>query len=189
MAGSHIYLVDWGESSYAGELRILSATSPMTPTQVGQYRRPGINHATVKESFAYLTFSLLPMGGGLEIIDVSNPVSSTLIGSYDTSYWLHNLALNESKVFVSGSSLLAGDGALFEIDVFTPTAPSLVSSYFSPEPGDVVVSEQYVYLTDWLEGFSVLLHSPTHLYLPLLVHNPEGDLGVDRDATPWSGHH
>ncbi len=172
-ADSYLYLidVDVGEIPPISALRIFTLTNPITPTQVGQYNQYDLKHVSVNKSLAYLTFSYLPAGGGLEIVDVSNPTTATFVGRYCSSYWLLEPVLHESKVFVPGLSQMVGIGELFEFDVLTPTVPTLVSTYFTPSPSHVEVDGKYVYLSDTLEGFSVLLNEPNRGYLPLLVSN------------------
>jgi len=85
MQGSFAYLV----SEYDG-LQVIDVSEPVTPTLRGTFAMTTRIRAfsiEVAGDLAYLTYqsdSLIPPTGGLQIIDISDPISPTLRGSFET---------------------------------------------------------------------------------------------------------
>ncbi|MGE3062915.1 MAG: T9SS type A sorting domain-containing protein, partial [bacterium] len=89
---------------------------------------------------------------GLQIIDISNPSSPTLKGSYNTPGY----ALG---VYVSGSYAYVADSydGLQIIDISNPSSPTLKGSYDTPGYAlGVYVSGSYAYVADDSSGLQII---------------------------------
>jgi hypothetical protein len=87
-------------------------------------------------------------GGGLRIIDVSNPSSPTEVGFLDTPGWAYSVAVSGSVAYVAD-----GDGGLRVIDVSDPSNPVELGFYDTPgSPGDIVIEAGYAYVADGGSG-------------------------------------
>ncbi len=113
-----LYLL--GQSNTDPGLFILDATSVMTPTLLGSYPVFGFDMQVVGK-YAYVT------GPNLNIIDISNPISPTLVsssGGYISGY----------RIAVANSIALLADGleGVKIIDVSNPVSPILKSTFHPP---------------------------------------------------------
>jgi len=89
---------------------------------------------------------------GLRIIDITDPASPSLTGTYDTS----DSALG---VFVEGDYAYVADdkSGLHIIDISTPASPTLTGTYnTSGRAKDVAVSGDYAYVADDTSGLAVI---------------------------------
>jgi len=142
--GDYVYL---GEG---GGFTVLDVSVVSSPRQVGSLPLPGpdVSGIAIVGTTAYLV-----NGRGLHVVDLSDPVHPTLLGTCDTtgSAW---------RVHISGSYayLAAGTGGLLVVDVSEPAAPLEVGSYdTSGRASDVHVIGNTAYVADgWGGGLLTL---------------------------------
>ncbi|HEY6021675.1 MAG TPA: hypothetical protein VIY48_17955, partial [Candidatus Paceibacterota bacterium] len=86
---------------------------------------------------------------GLRIIDISNPKSASVVGSYNTSL------TSARAVAVAGKYAYVGDVStgLTILDVSRPNAPQLVGTYPGIDIHNLSLSGRYIYATDNINGF------------------------------------
>ena len=133
---------DWNTS--AGKLQLF----PFATTQIGVVDPPGsADRVAVAGSRAYVVGTGV---GGLQVIDISNPIAPAVIGS---------LALNEaSNVTAAGPRVYVADGT-FGVRIVNATVlpPTIVGSYNSPGFAlDVFVSGTTAYVADHTSGLRVV---------------------------------
>ena len=94
---------------------------------------------TVDGDYAFVTIGFL----GIQIIDISDPHSPTLRGSYETPGWTYNIDVSGNYAYINYWDLADWDGFLI-IDISKPGSPTLAGSYES-NLGDVTVAGNYAY--------------------------------------------
>ena len=92
-------------------------------------------------------------GGGLQIIDISNPAAPTLVGNYDTYG-------NAEDVEIVGNYAYVADGGLLIIDISNRTTPTFVGNYDTYGDAEDVLMEG----VDWQSSISA-----TQPLLPLWI--------------------
>lgn len=152
-------------SSGFGGLRIVDISNPNVPTEISHLTLQGeATHLALAPGRAYVSWHTCNVFaytcvGGLEIIDVSDPVHPSLTGSFaipDGPAW--GLAVAGNYVYVAD-----GRAGLHTIDISDPAHPREVGFYqMQAWPQDLVVLGNYAYVTD-LWGLRILnISDPTH---------------------------
>ena len=119
-----------GDYAYVGEgysLTVLDVSNSAWPTIVG--KTPPLP-AIVRDVYVVGDYAYVAdWSGGLRVIDVSNPVSPTEVGLYDTpgSAYGVTVAGNHAYIADSGSGLRV-------VDVSNPISPTEVGFYDTPGP-------------------------------------------------------
>lgn len=140
-------------------LVILDVSDPSTPRRVGLYEVPaGISSLEAYGTQLYLSDG----GGGLQILDVNEPASIQLLGTY--SGW-GNPA---QAMAVSGRYLYLakGTGWLHALDVNDPTNPIYVTGTCTSPAEDVAVSGKNILVAGGDKGL-VVYELQQDLYPPL----------------------
>jgi hypothetical protein len=132
--GNLAYIVN-----YAYGLKIYDF-SVLPATLTGQVQQGGFpQNLTVFDNFAYIANSTTNPGGGVNVIDVTNPASPQHITDY--SGYQTYIAGKSSTVFATG-----GTGGCLMLDVTDPATPVEASVYPLPSAmWDLTVSGNYVY--------------------------------------------
>jgi hypothetical protein len=154
--GDHVYIA-------SGGLHIVNISTPATPREVGVYNttseasdvavwpRPDL----AGRLYAYVADRL----GGLDIIDVTNPISLTEAGFYEQG-GLGATTLDALSVAVSDTyaAVAGGDSGAYIFDVTNPQSPTLTSRLQTPPTtGDVAVAGEYAYFgTNYYSGHGLV---------------------------------
>ena len=131
-----------------------SATA--APTVIGSI--PGltyVNGMAVKDNYLYLANAT----AGLKIYDITNKVTPSLVGSYDTDG-------NAANIQVIGNVAYLADGAsgLKIFDVSTPASPVLLGSFDTSYASTLVVDGNYAYVVDGSDGLRILdISTPSNI--------------------------
>lgn len=89
---------------------------------------------------------------GLQIIDITNPSSPVLSGSYDTPGYAVNTAISGNKVYVSD-----GYSGLQIININDPKLPVLEGNYDTPNSAlGVNILNGYAYVADHNSGLQII---------------------------------
>jgi len=128
----------------------------MSPTLLGHLNTPGSSlHLDVTGNLAYISYVQNEAKWGLQIIDVSNPISPTLRGNYDlgVAYAEHSLGnvvkVASNRAYVS----LWGKGVQI-IDVSKPISPTLLGHFdTSANVTDIEIVDNLAYIAEqWGAG-------------------------------------
>ena len=140
LQGDYLYV-----ASNNGGLRIISVSTPTSPVEVGYTTAiTPVRSVAVSGDYAYVA------GGNLGVVSVTNPVSPTLVGTYDVQRgWSYNVDVQGNHAYLTQNSLMV-------ISVTMPTSPALVGSVSTFMPYYVDVAGDYAYLADYLEGLQVI---------------------------------
>jgi hypothetical protein len=105
--------------------------------------------------------------GGLQIVDVSNPILPTKRGSYISSYCAWETAVAGNYAYIA--DVASRGGALRIMDISEPANPHLANSWVSPDYpigfSNVSISGKYAYVAPghWSAGLMVLnISNPTN---------------------------
>jgi hypothetical protein len=91
-------------------------------------------------------------GSGLQVIDISDPTSPTLAGSYDTPGNAYDVAISGNYAYVADE----GSG-LQVIDISDPTNPAPIGSYDTLDGAYAVgISGEYAYVAASFSGLQVI---------------------------------
>lgn len=130
---------DW--DTLDGELRL----RPFAASIVGSYDTPGTaSDVVVAGDLAFIADG----ASGLQIVDVTDPTSPVLVGTYATI---------AAHVAVAGDLAFVTNTSLHILDITDPTAPVLVGTFASPGVArDVAVAGDFVYLADGSAGLQIV---------------------------------
>ncbi|KKQ26891.1 MAG: hypothetical protein US42_C0019G0001, partial [Candidatus Magasanikbacteria bacterium GW2011_GWC2_37_14] len=152
-------------SSTPSELLTIAGGNILHTASGDPILKGGIGSDTVYDVYVSGKYAYTGGSSGLQIIDISNPASPSLVGSYTT-------ASSALKVYVSGkyAYVAEGDAGLQIMDISNPASPSLVGTYDAP-PSDsingVYVSGKYAYVSINSYGLQIIdISNPS---LPNLV--------------------
>jgi hypothetical protein len=138
-------------------LQIIDISNKASPTRVGGYDISGYadGGVFVDGNFAYVATSdrdlqINQEQEGLQIIDISNKVSPTRVGGYDTGGYAES-------VFVDGNFAYVADGisGLHIIDISNKASPTRVGRYNSSDYG-VFVDGNFAYVADGRDGLQII---------------------------------
>jgi len=118
---------------------LMLATAQGAWVNVGACDTPGYAYdVAISSSYAYVADS----GSGLQIIDISNPASPSIVGTYNTPGYAYGVAISSSYAYVADGEL-----GLQIIDVSNPASPSIVGTYNTPDYATgVAISGSYAYV-------------------------------------------
>lgn len=145
----------------------MNVSSPTSPAIVGTIDVPGRSFGvTVSGSYAYVASN-----SGLHIVDVSMPISPTIVGSAATG---HDSDGSGRSVELLGNYAYVGGGrpGVQLVDISDPTSPVFVGSASVTPRGTAVratVSGNYVYIADLYWGMQIV---PVHCDKPVAVVLP-----------------
>lgn len=170
-----------GNYIYAGSIGsfiIVDISNKNDPTIIeifGNYSLSSINDIKVIGDYAYIAEGLGEgQGAGFKILDISNPISTTLLGLYKTKY-ATDLALNGQDTYVVN----AGKTASSIIDVSTTSSPSLLGNFYTQSTQSIKIKDNFAYVLDYTEGLKVFNISDTSLPDLNASLEIEGSRGID----------
>jgi hypothetical protein len=131
--GNYAYLL-----SFSG-LQIINIANPAAPQKVGEWKGQGSPHdLSVQGNYAYLMAYIINNDYELQIVDISDRSTPTLVGS---------MVLPRGSIKVSGNYVyFTSAGGVRVIDVTTPSAPQLVASYDEIETENVLLVGSTAYV-------------------------------------------
>lgn len=140
------FLGEWGNS---GKVDIVDVSNPTQPTLLGTYSVPTYSSfadqpsaITVSGSYLFLgVFSANPADPTFKIIDISNPASPTLVGTFAGTE-------SPTAIYVSGryAYITDQDKGFFILDISNPALP-LEIGHYAGSFDEVSVDGSYAYLT------------------------------------------
>jgi hypothetical protein len=146
LSENYIYIA----SSSGSGLKIIDISLPISPTLIGNYGNGrGITDIFVTNNYVYLITGL---SSNLEKISILNPASPSRCAIYNSSSRTINLFVSDSLAYIASLS------GLNIIDISNPSIPSELAkeNIGIAIGGDVFVSGEFAYLTDYNNGFSVI---------------------------------
>lgn len=153
VSGSYAYVSD------GNWLTILNVSDPANPLRVGLYEVAG----GISSLKAYVTKLYVSEGtGGVRILDVSNPASIQLLGTYQG--WgnpAQAMALSGKYLY-----LAKGTGGLHVLDVNDPAKPTYLTGAWTSPAEDVVLMGKYAVVAGADKGLMVY-EVQQRLYPPL----------------------
>ena len=174
-AGGYAYVAD-----YLGGLRVyrsgVSDTSlvGVLPTTLAS----GVLDLAVDAAHgrAYLASST----SGLQVVDISDPASPTLLATLPLTERAFTVAVVDSNtVIVGGKGFSLGGVTL--VDVSTPSAPAPLGHLLLEDPRAIAVKDTVAFVADALQGLvSVAVGTPTN---PTMIGEPSGTGAEDVDLT------
>jgi len=118
-----------------------SLADEMTVTQVGSWGGGYYEDVVVAGNYAYVTVGTT----GIDIIDISNPASPTLVSQYDTSGFAFDVFVDGNFAYVVAD----GSDGLQIIDISNKASPTRVGGYDTfGDARDVFVDGNYIYVAD-----------------------------------------
>jgi len=118
-------------------VEVLNITDPAKPFKVGAVHVDLAGEIVIKEDYAFVT-----NGIGLQILDISNPSSPTIIASYDTPNFAQGLEVDDNYVYIND---LFG---VEVVDISNPRSPHRVAYAKLPQVQDIAVVGDYLYVAD-----------------------------------------
>jgi len=142
--------------------RVWAVEHTVAPILAGSYdlidKGNEINGISVSGDYAYATGT----HKGFQIIDISNPAATSLVGSYGASVGSDNISGSASEMYVSGNYAYIADGGLDIINISNPAAPVLTGSYAtSGGASDVYVQEKYAYVASGKKLLIIDISNPS----------------------------
>jgi hypothetical protein len=159
LAGRYAYVAD----ANAG-LRVVDVADPVNPIEIGAFETPGWV-ADIAVIGHYVCLAEEPivvdenkLGGGLRIVDVSDPANPVEIGFYGP------LDLAKGVTVASHYAYIADGASLRVIDVSNPVHPVQVGyeGNFSEGADKIILADHYAYVRDRRGFWVVDVSDPTH---------------------------
>ncbi len=144
VVGDYAYIAD------SSGLRIINISDPGAPTELGVYYRPALAHEiAVADNYAYVaeypdSDGSQALGGGLRIINVSDPAAPAEVGFYDSPEDPWGVAVAGDYAYIAD-----GVGGLRIVNVSSPVRPTEVGFYDTPgQAFGIALLENYAYVAD-----------------------------------------
>ena len=147
-----IALVTTNGGYLGGGLQVVNLSTPFAPSLQGSIPIFGATDATVVGSYAYVAD-----WNGLSIVNIANPETPTVVGSYHAPY-------NASKVEIQGAFAFVANGSagLLVVNVSDPTHPSLSATFATPTYAEeLALSGHYALVGNGANVKVVDISSPT----------------------------
>ncbi len=148
------------EDTYYSYLRILDVSNISNIVLKSNFTLNEVQDIYVSGNYAYVADS----HQGLKILNISNPSSPSLVGSFNNSADTNG---DSDGVFVSGNYayVVNADAGLQAIDISDPTTPSLSDTYDTTgQAVKVFVSGNYAYIADGESGLQIIdISNPSSL--------------------------
>jgi hypothetical protein len=174
-AGGYAYVAD-----YLGGLRVYrsgvsdSSLVGVLPTPLAA----GVLDLAVDAAHgrAYLASS----AGGLQVVDISDPASPTLLATLLLAERAFTVAVVDSNTVIVGGRGSSFGGATL-VDVSIPSAPAPLGHLLLEDPRAIAVKDTVAFVADALQGVvSVGVGTPTN---PTMIGEPSGIGAEDVDLT------
>jgi hypothetical protein len=156
VSGNYAYVADGS----AG-LQIIDISNPAAPTLVGTYHSLGTSTVTGALDEPVTTWFVAVAGNyayvpdqysNLRIINISNPASPTLAGTYGPMSYPKGIDVVGNYAYVAD-----GPGGLKILNISNPASPTLVGTYDpSNDEDDVVVVGNYAYVAGHEAGLQIV---------------------------------
>jgi hypothetical protein len=148
-----------------GSFLIVDIQNVEEPTITGFVDSVGNGEMAISDDYAYVLNYDEPVG----IIDISNPYSPEIAGSYENND-------NNFDIFISGTYayLASRDVGLRVLDISSPLEPAVIAQYSSPVSdyaGQVFASGNYAYTVSYTSDYNAMIeivgisnpHSPAYV--------------------------
>ncbi|MFH1958338.1 MAG: lamin tail domain-containing protein [bacterium] len=142
VSGNYAYVADYYD------VRVIDVSNPAVPAEAGYYDPGYARGIYISGNYAFVAGS----SSGLRILNISNPLSLSETGSYNTSGTAYG-------VYVSGIYAYVADyrSGLRIIDISNPASPSETGYYDTPGyTYGVSVSGGYAYVADYYDGLKII---------------------------------
>ncbi|PCH78052.1 MAG: hypothetical protein COB96_05810 [Planctomycetota bacterium] len=127
-----------------------NCTDPTSPYNVGFISGPSSIWRDMK-TYGEYAYIVTEGGGGMQIVDLSNPENPTLVKTWGTQYWsnAHNIQIDvgDAKAYACGTNK-----GLRVMDISNPTNPSLWATKSSPYIHDLHVQNGKAHLSEIYDG-------------------------------------
>jgi hypothetical protein len=153
-------------------LLVLDAGHLPTLTLISRYEVQGFMNAVESEyPYVYAPWSSVPSGGGVSIIDVTNPVTPTKAGSYG-GLGCTDVSVLDSYAYLVCPGAFGWEGTVIALDISNPTAPTLDWVHGMQRPQCLAVTNGRIYATGGSpfrqDGLHVLALLNQAVYLPCI---------------------
>jgi hypothetical protein len=195
-AANYAYLTDTLEG-YTGPdgkhaaFRVIDVSDPSEPVAVGAFGLPAYPEKVyVSGNYAYVLAGRRldqEEARGIWVADVSNPISPTVVGFYESRDARDLFVADKFAFLVEWSGLSTDSHRLLVLDISVPTRPIAVGAFDIPSPGDISVTDNCIYLAakelvtfhlvpsaPGTAGFTALGGIPHTSFLPLIMKNDPG---------------
>jgi len=146
-----------------GGLYFIDISNPFEPIQASQIdtQDTWVDDVRFGGSYAYMAYSLYEGGGGLKVIDVSNPRNARVVG-------VLSLSASFASIDISGNYVFAAteDNGMIVVDVSSPSTPRVVGGWHNGYGKTVFCAEGRTYLSCGEEGLRIF--STTNPLFPQL---------------------
>ncbi|MHA1551350.1 MAG: LVIVD repeat-containing protein [Candidatus Heimdallarchaeaceae archaeon] len=158
------YVIDTGTSN---GFVIINITNRNNPEIISSLNCGSSNSLFIKDDIAYITNGL----DGLVIVDVSDPYSPNILGSYNNGGTIHRVVVVENLAYVA-----SGPNGLEIVDVSDPTNPHIINQYGGSYCNALAVDDDVAYIT--------VLNNYLMNVIALNISNPENlvSLGTYQDT-------
>ena len=143
-AGNYAYMLNANMASNFF-LSIIDVSNPSVPNVVSYYNNGEASDIAVSGNYAYIADT-----SGLEILDVTNPSSSSLMGTYDSDLSISSVVVSGNYAYVTNNFNFndINRGYLDIVDITNPSVPRRIGSYTNAGGSgrDVAVAGNYAYI-------------------------------------------
>jgi hypothetical protein len=187
VSGDYACVVGYGDSD--GSLRVVDISNKSNPTSVGSSEPLWADHDVVAAgNYVYVVAN-----GQLEIYDIENPASPTLVGVsgdyYDNVCGRLGIAgIGSSLDLVGDWIYIGGEDDVRIVDVSDPASPVCLGKYEIPYTAQgVTAAGDYIYVANGICGLLILEYVPPQCLITLTSPNGgESYLEGDNHDITWT---
>lgn len=149
VSGNYAFVADWGKGFMAVDI-----SNPAAPVVKGSVPLTNASIVTLSGNYAYVAVEDDTTGGGLAIINISNPAVPVLSKYTETDGNATGVGKLGNYVYLSHRDTGNFVG-LKVFNVTTPTAPTIVQSFDRENMEELTVSGSYVYVAVGAKGLEI----------------------------------
>lgn len=171
-----IFMVDWAalnvdvQDTIAciacgyGGLYIMNVSDPENPYQMGliDTHNTWAYDVKIEGDYAYMAYSLYSGGGGLKVIDISNPYAPDVVGDHSAGTEIRRIDYSTECVFAASRF-----GGMTVIDVADPDDPHPIGGYPHAYAKNIAYCNDKIFLSCGEDG--LMIFNAPDLHFPNLV--------------------
>lgn len=157
-------------SLYGDRVHIVDVSDPSAPQRVSAFLAPDVRGLDV----AMGTVAVAGQNHGIQLVDVTQPLTPVQLGSYDGSGTVYATVIGGDRVYATNGIGYPADGipSVLAVDFANPAAPSLAAaSYVQAFANDLALLSDLILVGTDSGVYAYSTERQTVIYLPAIVRD------------------
>jgi hypothetical protein len=137
---------------------VVDISPPLPPPVAGSAPVFGGSEVALSGHYAYVA-TASPFEG-LQVVDISDPASPTIVWSGDVEHFIAGIAVAGDYAYLAGTWWSTPTLCILVLDISIPSSPTVVGHAIvggASQPSDIAVAGDYAYLTEGWDGSLVVI--------------------------------